>query len=261
MRQTAMTVISIAVLMYAGFCAFMYASQRNAIYYPTPEVRVPEVADMRLDSDGETLKIWRLANADGSSAIIYFGGNAEDVSGNIPQFRSIFPRHDIYLVNYRGYGGSTGSPSESGLYKDALAVFDEIRSSYSSISVIGRSLGSGVATYLAAARDIDRLILVTPFDSIENVAKRAMPLLPVSLLLKDKFDSAGRVADIDAPVLIVTAENDEIIAKRHSDALAGAFPDSQVAVEVIPDTGHNTIDMSPRYENVLSMFLAVRDCQ
>ena len=101
-----MTVISIAVLIYAGFCAFMYASQRNAIYYPTPEVHVPEVEDMRLDSDGETLKIWRLAHADGPNAIIYFGGNAEDVSGNIPDFRNIFPRHNVYLVNYRGYGGS-----------------------------------------------------------------------------------------------------------------------------------------------------------
>ena len=256
-----MTVISIAVLIYVGFCAFIYASQRNAIYYPTPEVHVPEVADIRLDSDGETLKIWHLAYADGSSAIIYFGGNAEEVSGNIPQFRNIFPQHNVYLVNYRGYGGSTGSPSESGLYKDALAVFDEIRSSYTNISVIGRSLGSGVATYLATARDINRLILVTPFDSIENVARNAMPLLPVSLLLKDKFDSIGRVADIDAPVLIVTAENDEIITKGHSDALARAFPESQVTQEVIADTGHNTIEMSPRYSSVLSMFLAARDHQ
>ncbi len=256
-----MTVISIAVLIYAGFCAYIYASQRNAIYYPTPEVHVPEVANIRLESDGETLKIWRLAHGSGPNAIIYFGGNAEDVSGNIADFRNIFPQHNVYLVNYRGYGGSTGSPSEVGLYKDALAVFDEIESRYSGISVIGRSLGSGVATYLATARDIDRLVLVTPFDSIENVAKRALPILPVSLLLKDKFDSVGRVADINAPVLVVIAENDEVIPRRHSDALAEAFPESQVTVEVIPDTGHNTIGMSPRYANVLSKFLAPRGRQ
>ena len=255
MRQTGMTIISIAVMAYAGFCVFIYASQRNAIYYPTPEVHVPDVADMRLESDGETLKIWRLAHADGPNAIIYFGGNAEDVSGNIPEFRSIFPQHNVYLVNYRGYGGSTGAPSEVSLYKDALTVFDKIVSRYTDISVIGRSLGSGVATYLAAQRDIDKLILVTPFDSIENVAKKALPIVPVSLLLKDKFDSAGRVTEIDAPVLVVIAENDEVIPRRHSDALAEAFPESQVTVEVIPDTGHNTISMSPRYANVLSMFL------
>ncbi len=183
------------------------------------------------------------------------------MAGNIADFRSFFPRHDVYLANYRGYGGSSGSPSEAGLYKDALAIFDEIRSRYTSISVIGRSLGSGVATYLATQRNIDRLILVTPFDSIENVARKALPILPVSLLLKDKFDSAGRVADIHAPVLIVIAENDEVISRQHSDVLAGAFPDSQVTVEVIPDTGHNTIGMSPRYASVLSMFLAERACQ
>jgi len=256
MRQAAMTVISIAVLIYAGFCLYIYVSQRNAIYYPTAEAHMPEVADIRLESDGETLKIWRLAHADGPSAIIYFGGNAEDVSGNIPEFRNIFPQHNVYLVNYRGYGGSTGAPTELGLYRDALAVFDQIGSRYTDISIIGRSLGSGVATYLATQREIDRLILVTPYDSIENIAKRAMPILPVSLLLKDKFDSAGRVADIEAPVLVVTAENDEVILRRHSDALAEAFPASQITVEEIANTGHNTIGTSPRYAKVLAIFLA-----
>ena len=253
-----MTIISIAVLIYAGFCVFMYVSQRNAIYYPTPEVHVPDVEDVRLESDGETLKIWRLAHTDKANAIIYFGGNAEDVSGNIPEFRHMFPQHNVYLVNYRGYGGSTGAPTELGLYADALAVFDELALRYTNIAVIGRSLGSGVATYLATQRDIDRLILVTPFDSIESVAKSAMPILPISLLLKDKFDSAGRVADIKAPVLVVTAENDEVIAMRHSDALIQAFPDTQVTVEVIADTGHNTIGASPHYARVLDRFLSRR---
>jgi len=251
-----MTVISIVVLIYTGFCVYLYATQRSAIYYPTPEVEVVGAADMRLENDGETLKIWRLVNADGQNAIIYFGGNAEEVSGNIPDFRIFFPQHNVYLVNYRGYGGSTGSPTEAGLYRDALAVFDELRSRYSSISVIGRSLGSGVATYLAAVRDVDRLVLVTPFDSIENVARKALPVLPISLLLKDKFDSAGRVAEIAAPVLLVTAEYDEVIPSRHSSALASAFPESQVTVEVIPDAAHNTIGLSPRYADALSMFLS-----
>jgi pimeloyl-ACP methyl ester carboxylesterase len=253
-----MTIISIGALIYAGLCVFMYVSQRNAIYYPTPEVHQSDAAEVRLESDGESIKIWRLAHG-AQDAIIYFGGNAEEVSGNIPDFRSIFPGHNIYLVNYRGYGGSTGSPTESALYTDALAVFDDIQSRYQRISVIGRSLGSGVATYLAALRDVDRLVLVTPFDSVENVAKKALPILPVSILLKDKFDSVGRVSEIQAPVLVVTAEFDEVIPRRHSVALAEAFPDSQVTVETIADTGHNTIGMSPRYANVLSMFLSRRD--
>jgi pimeloyl-ACP methyl ester carboxylesterase len=249
-----MTVISIAVLAYAGFCVFLYASQRSALYYPTPEVHVPDTAALRLDSDGETLKIWRLADSVGPDAIIYFGGNAEDVSQNIPDFKNIFPGYAVFLVNYRGYGGSTGSPSEAGLYRDALAVFDEIRSRYPSISVIGRSLGSAVASYLASVRDIDKLVLVTPFDSIENVARKAYPIFPVSLLLKDKFNSVGNIAEIDAPVLVLIAEKDEIISRRHSEALAGAFPESQVNVEVIRDAGHNTIGMFPRYSRALHMF-------
>jgi len=251
------TVISIAVLIYAGFCVFLYASQRSALYYPTPEVHVMDAADLRLESDGEKLKIWRLADAGGPNAIIYFGGNAEDVSANIRDFSNIFPGHAVFLVNYRGYGGSTGSPSEAGFYKDALAVFDEIRSRHTNISIIGRSLGSAVASYLASVRDIDKLVLVTPFDSIENVAKKAFPVFPVSLLLKDKFNSVGHVAGIAAPVLVVIAENDEIIPRRHSDALAEAFPEAQVTVEIIRDAGHNTIGMFPRYSSVLNMFLAI----
>ncbi|MFQ6005077.1 MAG: alpha/beta hydrolase [Woeseia sp.] len=253
-----MTVVSVALLIYVGFCVFLYATQRRAIYYPTPEVHVPDATDVRLENDGQTLKIWRVAGADALHAIIYFGGNAEDVSGNIPQFRSIFPGHTVYLVNYRGYGGSTGSPTEAGLYDDALAVFDELRSRYKGISVIGRSLGSAVATYLASLRDIDRLVLVTPFDSIENVARRALPILPVALLIKDRFDSAGHVPNIDAPVLVLIAENDEVIPRRHSDALAGAFPSAQIKVEIIEDAGHNTIGMYPRYANALSTFLATQ---
>ena len=255
MRKGAMTVISVAVLIYAGCCVFLYASQRRAIYYPTPEVHAPEIPAIRVESGGETLKIWNLENGGSSEAIIYFGGNAEDVAGNIPSFRQIFSRHTVYLVNYRGYGGSTGSPSEASLYKDALAVFDEIRSQHARISVIGRSLGSGVATYLASLRDVDRLVLVTPFDSIENVAKRAFPIFPVSILLTEKFNSIERASEIDAPVLLVAAENDRIIPRRHAEALAGAFPDAQVTIEVIPDAGHNTIGMYPQYANVLSMFL------
>lgn len=253
-----MTIVSVALLIYVGFCVFLYASQRRAIYYPTPEVHGPDATDVRLENDGETIKIWRVANADGPHAIIYFGGNAEDVSGNIPQFRSIFPGHSVYLVNYRGYGGSTGSPTEAGLYDDALAVFDELRTRYENISVIGRSLGSAVATYLASLREIDRLVLVTPFDSIENVARRALPVFPVSLLIKDRFDSTAHVPDIDAPVLVLIAENDEVIPRRHSDALAGVFPSAQIEVQVIEDAGHNTIGMFPRYADELGAFLATQ---
>ncbi|MFQ5983707.1 MAG: alpha/beta hydrolase, partial [Woeseiaceae bacterium] len=180
-----MTFISMVALIYVGFCAFLYMTQRNALYYPTPEVQVTDATEVRLESDGETLKIWHLPNSNGPNAIIYFGGNAEDVSGNIPQFRNIFPGYAVFLVNYRGYGGSTGSPTEAGLYRDALTVFDEIHSRHKDVSVIGRSLGAAVATYLASVRDVQRLVLVTPFDSIENVAKGAFPIFPVSLLIKD----------------------------------------------------------------------------
>lgn len=256
MRQTVMTVITIVVLIYAGLCAFLYASQRSAMYYPTPEVQHPDVADIRLASDGETLKIWSLANTGASHAIIYFGGNAEDVSANIPDFITLFPHYAVFLVNYRGYGGSTGLPTETGLYKDALAVFDELHTRYPKISVIGRSLGSAVASYLSSRRDVEKLALVTPFDSIENVVRKAYPAFPVSLLLKDKFNAIGHVAEIVAPVLVIIAGDDEVIPRGRSDAIAQAFARSKVTVEVIAGAGHNSIGMYPGYAFALVNFFA-----
>ena len=250
-----MTVLSIAVLIYAGFCLFMYTTQRNAIYYPTPEAHMPEVEDLRLESDGETLKIWRIAHADGASAIIYFGGNAEDVSGNIADFRFMFPQHNVYLVNYRGYGGSTGAPTELGLYTDALAVFDEIASRYTNIAVIGRSLGSGVAIHLAAQRKLEKLVMVTPFDSIEVLAKESLPIFPISLLLKDKYRSIDLAPGIETPTLVLIAERDGVIPRNSTDRLIAAFDAARVVTHVLEEATHNTVGGDPEYLSRLQLFL------
>ena len=241
MLKLVATFFSFVALLYVGACGYLYANQRSLLYFPTPAVMepVPGMERIALRSDGETLQILRVGPAQGN-ALIYFGGNAQDVSRLIPLFIKAFPDRPVYLVNYRGYGGSSGNPSEAALLHDAVTVFDFVGIRHPDVAVIGQSLGSGVAVFLATVRKIARLVLITPYDSIETVAKNSFPQFPVSLLLKDKFMSAARADDIRSPTLILLAEHDEVIPRASSEALISSFHRMQPVVEVLQGTTHNS---------------------
>jgi pimeloyl-ACP methyl ester carboxylesterase len=249
LRRGAIGVVTTLALAYGGICAFMFVAQRSLLYYPVP-ARAPGTPSLALPSGGETLRIWSRPAA-GARALVYFGGNGEDVSTSLGDFAAVLPGHALYFASYRGYGGSTGSPSEQALFADALAVHDHVSRVHAEVTVVGRSLGSGVAVYLAQQRPVARLVLVTPFDSIENVAAGVYPFLPVRLLLRDKFDSASRVAGVRAPTLVIVAERDEVIPRARTDALVARFARGQARVELIPGATHNALD----YESLLPAFL------
>ncbi len=156
--------------LYAGLCLLVFLTQRSQIYYPVRESAAPGATPMLFARDGAEIKVWTVERP-GPAALLYFGGNAEDVGASIGLFARRLPNHSLYFVNYRGYGGSTGRPSEDALVRDAVALYDHVRATHSEVSVVGRSLGSGVAVQLASGRDVSRLALVTPFDSLVNVAR------------------------------------------------------------------------------------------
>lgn len=242
---------------YLLLCAWVYATQRGQIYFPTPERTHARAEALWIDSEGERIKVWAVRRP-GPHAMIYFGGNADDAAGHVDAFADALPGHSIYLVNYRGYGGSTGRPSEAGLVADAVAVFDHVRRAHPDIAVVGRSLGSGIAVQLALARPVAGLVLVTPFDSLVNLARTYFGWLPVGLLLRDRYESARNAASITAPVLAVIAADDEIIPRARAEALAAAFRPEQIEVLVVPGVGHNTLDLSPQYLRSVRDFLAGR---
>jgi len=163
--------------------------------------------------------------------------------------------HTIYAVNYRGYATSTGQPSEKALTSDALHIYDILEGRHLSIAVIGRSLGSGVATYLAAERKVQKMVLITPFDSVLNVARDRFYFFPIALLLKDKYDSAGKVKQIAAKTLVILAERDQVIAARYSQRLIEAFAKGQVQVKVIGNSGHNDLSNKAEYYRLIESFL------
>jgi pimeloyl-ACP methyl ester carboxylesterase len=242
---------------YALLCGWMYATQRSQMYFPTPPTEAARAQAWWVERDGERIKVWVVARP-GAAALLYFGGNAEDVAGTVDTLVEAIPDRSLHLVNYRGYGGSTGRPTEAGLREDAVTIYDEVRRRHDDVAVMGRSLGSGVAVQLASLRPVERLVLVTAFDSLADVAASHFPWLPVRVLLKDRYHSAARARDVSARVLIVTAADDEIIPSARSDALAGAFRPEQVERVVVPGVGHNTLDLSPVYLDAVRRFLDER---
>lgn len=247
------TLVLLGIIAYSGICGFLYVKQRNLLYFPTPQVEITNTKHIVLQNEGHRIKTWVL-NEGKRPAIIYFGGNAEGVEVNIASFQRMFTNYTIYILNYRGYGGSSGEPSENALFSDALQIYEKVKGDHSSISVIGRSLGSGVATYLAANRAVERLVLITPYDSVANVAQQAYPLIPISLLLNDRFESAKNASSISADTLIIIAEQDELIPRKNSDALAAEFSPKKLSVVVIAGQDHNSLASDSEYERTLQAF-------
>jgi len=245
------------LFIYFSVALFLFIFQRHFLYFPTAAAE-HEHDVIQYEIDDVVLDVIVL-NKGKDEAIIYFGGNGEAVVANAYFFNKTLPGYTVYLVNYRGYGGSTGKPTEAALYKDAQYIYDQLITKHKAVSVIGRSLGSGVATYLSSTRNIHKLILVTPFDSIQAIAQKQYPVFPIALLLRDKFDSLNRVKNISAKTLVLLAENDVIIPFENSQRLIGAFPSSQIKVELIEDTGHNSISSKGKYYDLLQQFLATEE--
>ncbi len=177
--------VFLSIYLCIGLWLFVF--QRQLLYFPSPKIKHVDNIEI-FNNENQSIEVIVL-NKKITNALLYFGGNAESVANSVQNFSNIFPAHAVYLVNYRGYGGSSGKPEEQALYSDANYILSQIKQEHSTVTVMGRSLGSGVATFLAANNKIDKLILVTPYDSIQNIAQCRFPIYPMAILLKDKYDS------------------------------------------------------------------------
>jgi len=206
------TVFGILLSAYLIMAGLLFIYQGNLLYHPSVEIS-HTFHTQKFTHDNETLNVI-VINAGMDNAIIYFGGNAEAVVGNAIHFFRAFSDQTVYLTNYRGFGGSTGVPKEAALYKDAEYIFDKVSSQHQKVSIIGRSLGTGVATFVASSREVDKLVLVTPYDSILHIAQDQFPIFPLSILLTHQFNSVDRVNNIKAQTLVILAENDLVIPEK-----------------------------------------------
>jgi pimeloyl-ACP methyl ester carboxylesterase len=192
--------------------------------------------------------------------LIYFGGNAEEVS-HMAALPGATPGWALLTLNYRGYGGNPGSPSEQSLCADALAIHGwavkQPDVDAERVVAFGRSLGSGLAVYLASQRPLAGVVLVTPYDSLRAVAQRLYPYAPVALLLKHSFDSLSRAPNVTAPVLMLAAVRDTVVPIGHARTLFAAWGGPKTWRE-FANAGHNDLDADPGYRSAIAEFLAAR---
>lgn len=249
--------------------AFLWLAQDGMIFLPQPS------RGLAAPPPGWTLERVRLAAADGTAlagvlllppgepgarhpGVLYFGGNAEEVTDYARDADRRYGRRAVLLVNYRGYGESGGKPGAAALAADALALHDWAARrpdiDPARLCVHGRSLGTGVAVQLAAARALRCVVLTSPFDSLAAVGSTHYPWLPVRLLLRHRFESASLAGAITAPALVAYGTEDTIIPAAHSERLAQAWggPVERLPVE---GRGHNDLDLDPRYGAAIAAFL------
>jgi len=247
--------IKILLLVYIFICVLMYVYQDKLLYHPTPYIQTnyQQLILHRTDANVYTYII----HPKEKDAIIYFGGNGESMAVTASHLDKEFTNFACYLMDYRGYGKSTGNATQNKLFADALALYDKIHTKHKHIYLIGRSLGSGIATYLASKRDIKKLILITPYDSIESVAKNRFVFLPVSFLLKDRYHSTKFVPDINASTLILMAQKDKVIPNKHTYKLIDVFKSHHKPINVITiqNRGHNSISYDKSYYISIKKFL------
>jgi len=249
-------VLLLPVLVWVGICALMFVQQRSLVYFGG-FTRVDAAATtFSLQREaGVVLRGW-VVNPGAADVVLYFGGNAESIDSMGGPLGTLLPQRTSYLLAYRGYGASDGAPAQDLLFADAVALYDDVLARHpgARIAVIGRSLGSGVAAHLAAQRPVEKLVLVTPFDSLVAVAGEHYPWLPTSLLVTERYESAHWLRDYRLPVLVIRAGRDQIVPPASTDRLIAALP-RPPQVLTLPSAGHNDVMGSQAEAEALMRFL------
>lgn len=261
MKPVIKRILIYPAVIYLFITLLVYFKQEAYMFFPTRENHTIEktnnkIVEYELKLQNTKLCGW-LINQEYAEKklVIYYGGNAEDIYYNIPDLQKLEGIATL-LVNYRGYGLSNGKTSEKNLFSDAVAIYDDIFPTYhpEKIVLLGRSLGTGVATYLASKRKTDGVILVTPYDSMLNMAKEKFPFLPTSIILRHKFDSLRYVKKIECPILVLYSGNDSVVPNRRTENLIKNIDGHKIIV-LIKEADHNNISIYPEYWENLVKFI------
>jgi uncharacterized protein len=258
---------SIALLFaagYLGLAALMYLAQRALMYFPETVRTAPAAAgfpqaeEVVLDTtDGEKVIAWHVPPRAEKPVVLYFHGNGGALQHRVPRFRKLVADGvGLLALSYRGYAGSTGRPTETGLINDARAAYDFATARYpaTQIALWGESLGTGVVIALAAEKPVARVMLDAPFTSAVDIASAVYWFLPVRSLMKDQFRSDDRIARVTAPILIMHGERDTIVPIAFGERLYHMIAAPKRFVR-FPEGDHNDLDQFGATETALR-FLA-----
>jgi uncharacterized protein len=256
-----------ALVAYVAILALVWIAQERLLFHPqalhgraaAPRGWLLENVDYAA-RDGTRLSGVLVKPATGRPPlVIYYGGNAEEVTAYSTDAASTYGERAALFVNYRGYGASGGTPGEKAMVADAIEILDwatrRADLDVTRIALHGVSLGTGVAVQVAAARPARCVLLVSPFAAALDVAREIYPWLPVGLLMRHPFDSAAHAPRLGMPALFIMGEADDLIPKRHSERLASLWGGPVERVS-LAGFGHNDIGVSPRYNESIRAFLA-----
>jgi pimeloyl-ACP methyl ester carboxylesterase len=266
-RHPVMEWLILIAIVLVGIPAAAWLMQDSLLFFPqsvgsTPHLQANAAPLEVVVPDGTHLRGWIVKGAASPApVVIYFGGNAEEVSWTLSDRR--WPRDwTIVGLNYRGYGASEGKPGQFALQADALAIYDAVARrpdvDARRVVVFGRSLGTAMAAHVAAARpDVAGAVLVSPYDSMTAIGRLHYPWLPVSLLLKHRFEAAVDAKRCRTALLTIVGAADSIIPPERSRALYEAWGGSKSWL-VVPAAGHNDLAEHEAFWQAIAQFLGER---
>jgi uncharacterized protein len=240
----------VGLIGYGSLVALLYAGQRALQYFPDRSRTSPAASglagaeEVLLDTaDGERIIVWHVPPNGEKPVLLYFHGNGGSLSWRAERFRALTSGGiGLIALSYRGYGGSSGRPTERGLIEDARTAYAFATARYPAtrIALWGESLGSGVAVALAAEKPVARIVLESPFTSIADIGAQIYWFLPVRWLIKDRFRSDLRIGKVTAPVLIIHGERDQVVPIAFGERLYAQINADKRFVR-FPSGGHNDL--------------------
>ncbi|HIP45547.1 MAG TPA: alpha/beta hydrolase [Sulfurospirillum arcachonense] len=244
------------IALYLGALIYIYLTQDSQVFNPRSiekkePIKLKDVEHITFEVEKGVVLKGIHKTSDNSPLVIYFGGNADDATRIVLHVKGF----EIVAFNYRGFVNSGGKPSEKDIFSDALQIFDKYGENRDVI-VVGRSLGTGVATYVASQRVIKGLILITPYDSIVSIGKKMYPYFPIETLSNHKFESVKYMLDVKAKVGLIEVEGDDVIPKYHFDKLKEKVLNLALHVE-LKDTTHGDVLQHPDFEKTIKRMIDV----
>lgn len=260
-----------ASMLWLGLTAAVAANQRRLVFNPTVEreVKRPRSSGHRTRpvvlraKDGTRLSGWLMTPQlpGPHPAVLYFGGRSEEVSWVVRDAGKLFPGMAVLAVNYRGYGDSHGDPAEIHMIEDGCMLFDwlaaRVHVDPRRIAVVGRSLGSGVAVQVAKERPAHSVVLITPYDSILAIAQRRFRVMPISYMLRHRFESIKYAPSLHAPTYVLRAASDDVVPHSHTDLLVAKLA-QLCSDETVPDSDHLNIPYLDETQTRIARFLTTQ---
>ncbi|WP_299549441.1 alpha/beta hydrolase [Seonamhaeicola sp.] len=251
-------VVAFLIVIYVIIGASLYFNQERFLFLPTILPQDYEYSfsypfkEVFLETDGGVINMIHFKREQPKGVILYFHGNAGDLSRwGITAEYFVEKQYDVLIMDYRTYGKSRGKLSEEALYSDALYCYNYLKEKYeeTNITVYGRSLGTGMATYVASNNHPKQLILETPYYSIADIAQSRFPMFPTKWLLNYKFESFKYISNITCPITIFHGTNDRVVPYASAKKLLETAANKNVDFVTIEGGNHNNLRHYKEYQN------------